>query len=359
MGTRLLKKIDLLQGVNTAALKNLSVPNMELTVLMEIDKELEALIDKGKEGLRWAQLIDAADAYVAKPRKIIAEELKVLNDKVATLSKADAEKMVETTAAMLKKIAVAQEAGVNAAVEDVWAQAVRRNKNLSKFKTKCVTKALVGALAISTSLASMIASGGANLLGVMAIFKSVAELGVLVNDIAQDVEEAAGELLYLREELLKKIEKEGQPGRKGEVISDLSPILGKLIGTVKTVDISQVKLDAKIAALENNADTMVGSLNAGLDKLLKLDNKNPAHQAIIDQLKAGNKELLAEIKAMNKKLEPYRKLSEQVRKEVIDWKAKRQPKTATAIKAATLAKLAVGLLTAARTFGKIAGLPIP
>lgn len=359
MGTRRLKNIDLLKEVNKAALKNLSLPDMELTVLVEIDKELEALIDKGKEGLRWQQLADAADAYVQKPCKIIAEELKALNDKVATLNKADGEKMVATTAAMLKKIAVAQEAGVNAAVEDVWAQAVRRNKNLSKFKTKCVTKALVGALAISTSLASMIASGGANLLGVMAIFKAVAELGILVSDIAQSVEEAAGELLDLRSDLLDKIEKEGQPGRKAEVMSDLTPIFGKLTGTVKTVDISQVKLDAKIAALEKNADTLVGSLNAGLDKLLKIDTKNPAMKDLVKQLADGNKTLLVEIKAMDKRLEPYRKLTEQVRKEVIEWKAKRQPKTAAAIKAQTFAKLAVGLLAAARTFGKIAGLPIP
>jgi len=359
MGTRLLKKIDLLQGVNKGALKNLTLPDMELTVLVEIDKELEALIDKGKEGLRWQQLADAADAYVAKPRKIIAEELKTLNDKVATLSKPEAERMVETTAKVLKQIAVAQEGGVNAAVEDVWAQAVRRNKNLSKFKTKCVTKALVGALAISTSLASMIASGGANLLGVMAIFKTVAELGVLAGDIAQSVEDACDELLGLRADLLDKIEKGAQPSRKGEVISDLSPIIGKLTGTVKTVDISQVKFDAKIAALEKSADTLVGSLNAGLDKLLKLDNKIPAQQALIKQLQDGTKSLLKEIKDMDKKLEPYRKLTEQVRKEVVDWKAKRQPKTAAAIKAASFAKIAVGLLTAARTFGKIAGLPIP
>jgi hypothetical protein len=359
MGTRLLKKIDLLQGVSKASLKNLTLPDMELTVLVEIDKELEALIDKGKEGLRWQQLADAADAYVAKPKKTIAEELKLLNDKVETLSKADAERMVETTAKLLKQIAVAQEAGVNAAVEDVWAQAVRRNKNLSKFKTKCVTKALVGALTISTSLASMIASGGANLLGVMVIFKTVAELGLLVGDIAQSVEEAASELAGLREDLIEKIAKDGQPSRKGEVISDLSPIIQKLTGTVKTVDISQVKLDAKIAALEKNADTMVASLNAGLDKLLKLDTKNPAHKDLVKQLADGNKLMLREIQALNKNLEPYRKFTEQVRKEVLDWKAKRQPKTAAAIKAASFAKLAVGLLSATRTFGKIAGLPIP
>lgn len=359
MGTRLLKKIDLLQGVNRAGLKNLSLPDMELTVLMEVDKELEALIDKGKEGLRWQQLADAADAYVQTPKKTIADELKLLNDKVATLSKKDAERMVDTTAKMLKQIAVGQEAGVNAAVEDAWAQALRRNKNLSKFKTKCVTKTLVGALTISTALASMIASGGANLMGVLVIFKTVAELALLVGDIAQSVEEAAVELAGVRGELLDKIKTEGQPTRKGEVISDLSPIFGKLMGTVKTVDQNQVKLDAKIAALEKNADTMVGSLNAGLDKLLKLDTENPAHKDLIKQLADGNKRLMKEIQVMNKNLEPYRQFTEQVRKEVIDWKAKRQPKTAAAIKAATFAKLAVGLLSAASTFGKIAGLPLP
>ena len=160
-------------------------------------------------------------------------------------------------------------------------------------------------------------------------------------------------------ELLDKIKAEGQPTRKGEVISDLSPIIGKVMGTVKTVDQNQVKLDAKIAALEKNADTMVGSLNAGLDKLLKLDTKNPAHKDLIKQLADGNKRLMKEIQVMNKNLEPYRQFTEQVRKEVIDWKAKRQPKTAAAIQAATFAKLAVGLLSAARTFGKIAGLPLP
>jgi len=359
MGTRLLKKIDLLRDVDKAKLKNLVIPDMQLTVVMEIDKELEALIEKGKEGLRWQQLIDAADAYVDKPRKIIAEELKKLNDKVATLSKVEAERMVATTEKVLKQVAAGQEAGVTAAVEDVWAQAVRRNKNLSKFKTKCVTKALVGALAISTSLASMIASGGANLLGVMAIFKTIAELAVLAGDIAQSVEEAGGELLYLRDDLLAKIEKEGQPSRSKEVLSDLSPIFGKITGTVKTVDLSQVKFDAKIAALEKNADTLVGSLNAGLEKLLKVQTQNPKQQDLIKELAAGNKTMLAEIKSLDKKLEPYRQLSERVRKEVVEWKAKRQPKTATAIKAATLAKMAVGLATAARTFGKIAGLPIP
>jgi hypothetical protein len=52
MGTRLLKKINLLDGINPASFKNLSVPDMTLVVTMEIDGELEALIDKGKEGLR-------------------------------------------------------------------------------------------------------------------------------------------------------------------------------------------------------------------------------------------------------------------------------------------------------------------
>ena len=52
-------------------------------------------------------------------------------------------------------------------------------------------------------------------------------------------------------------------------------------------------------------------------------------------------------------------MSNLVAKEVLVWKAKRQPKTGKAIAAASLTKLVVGLGSAARVFVKIAGVPIP
>jgi hypothetical protein len=267
--------------------------------------------------------------------------------------------MVTTTHTVLKQAAIGQEQGVNAAVEKVWAAAVRRNATLGKFKRKCATKAIVGALTISTSLASMIASGGSNLLGVMVIFKTVAELALLVADITQSVDEAGGELVVAMKAVRDKIDAGQQPNRKTEVLSDVSAILGKAMATVKTADQNQIKFEAKIAALEKNADTLVGSLNAGLDKMLKIKTTEKAKLELMKELTGENRRLLKEITAISAELKPYIKYNEAARKEIAEWKAKRKPKTAAAIKLGTIVKLAVGLASAARTFGKIAGAPIP
>src|SRR5581483_5374463 len=322
---------------------------------------LKTLIDKGKEGLRWQQLEDAATDYVEPAIKTIKEEIETLDKKIATLSEKDRQDMLKTTNQVLKQVAIGQESGVNKAVEDEWEAALRRNKTLSQYNTKCLCKAAVGALTIASSLASMIATGGSVFLGVVAICKAASELAVLVSNMAQDVSEAADELdvwlVNMRDSVEKEQGKVGSTSR--ELMSDLSPIIGKCMVTVKTCDLNQVKLEAKIASLDKSCDDLVGSLNAALDKLKKLDSQEQAKAKRIQELSEANTDTLNEVLKLQKEVAPYRKFNEQARLEIMDWKAKRAPKTKSSIKAQSLGKWAVALGTAARTFGKIAGLPIP
>ena len=131
MPSRKLIDIDLVEGVKV---KHLDLPDMKLTVLVEVDSELQELINKGKEGLRWAQLADAAEAYTKDAKKTIKEELERFDGVVATLDEdARAKKLAEVKSA-LKQVAAGQEAGVNAAVEKEWGAAMRRKASLNKFK---------------------------------------------------------------------------------------------------------------------------------------------------------------------------------------------------------------------------------
>ena len=109
---------------------------MTLVVTVEIDDTLKGLIDKGKEGLRWQQLEDAATSYVEPAIKTIEEEIEKLDAKIGTLSEKDRQDMLTTTNQVLKQVAVAQETGVNKAVEKEWEAALRRNKTLSQYNTK-------------------------------------------------------------------------------------------------------------------------------------------------------------------------------------------------------------------------------
>ena len=134
MGTRKLVTIDLAEGIKV---KHLVIPDMKLIVTVEVDSALQELIDKGKEGLRWSQLADAADDYTDKAKKIIKEELVKFDSIVATLSEVDRKKKVAEIQSVLKQVAAAQEAGVNSAVEKAWQAAVSRKATLKKFKFKC------------------------------------------------------------------------------------------------------------------------------------------------------------------------------------------------------------------------------
>lgn len=355
MPSRKLIDIDLVEGVKV---KHLDLPDMKLTVLVEVDSDLQELINKGKEGLRWGQLADAAEAYTKDAKKTIKEELEKFDGVVATLDEnARAKKLAEVKSA-LKQVAAGQEAGVNAAVEKEWDAAVRRQGSLNKFKFKCVAKAAMGALAIASSLASVIASGGSALVAGVVIFKSAAELALLAGDIAQTVDEAAGELNIDLEAVRKQIEKE-TPSRGDQVLSDLSPIMGKIMSTVKTADQNQLKLEAKIASFEKGTDDAVGKLNQGLDKVSKVKTQEKPKQEFIAKLEEQARTLIEQITAAHKELQPLVKFNEEALKEIKEWKEKRKPKTTAAIRSASLAKAAVGLLTAARVFAKIAGAPIP
>ena len=355
MPSRKLVDIDLVEGVKV---KYLDLPDMKVTVLVEIDSDLQDLINKGKEGLRWAQLADAAENYTKDAKKTVKEELERLDGVVATLDEDARAKKIAEVKSVLKQVAAGQESGVNAAVEKEWDAAVRRQASLSKFKFKCVVKAAVGALAIASSLTSVIASGGSALVAGVVIFKSAAELAVLAGDIAQNLDEAAGELQFDMEAVRKQIQKE-TPTRTDQVLSDLSPILGKIMSTVKTADQNQLKLEAKIASFEKETDNAVGKLNEGLDKVSKIKTQEKKKQEFIAKLEEQARGLIEQISAAHKEAQPLIKFNEEAFQEIKEWKAKRQPKTVAAIRASSFTKVAVGLLSAARAFAKVAGAPIP
>ena len=204
-------------------------------------------------------------------------------------------------------------------------------------------------------MASLIASGGGSLLSVMGIFKAVGELAILAADIAQSVDEAAAELDLALEKTRKFIDKEAGTSRTREVLSDLSSILGKAMTSIKTADQNQQKFEAKLAALEKSLDNLVGSLNAGLDKLMKIKTEETKKKEFIKEVAKENKYLLEKIKAVDSELRPLRKFCEESRKEIADWKSKRLPKTKAAIRLASFVKVVGGLAAAGRTFAKIAG----
>ena len=360
MASRLLKKIDLLDGVSKSRFPNLSVPDMMVTVTFECDDALEKLITKGKEGLRWQQLQDAADDAAAPVKKVIAEELKRLNEKVATLSLPEAEEMVAATAHSLKNAAAAQEQAIRKAVEKEWTEAVRRRSTLSGYRWKCGFRVTVGAMAIATSLAALIASCGSALIAAAALSKAITEMALLVCDLCQDVD-TAGELLGENLDKLraKTASEAAKAGLGKEVFSDISPIMGAVMSTVNTCDQAQGKFEAKIASLDKRCDDLVGKLNAGLDKLQAIETREPAKLKRIQELADANQKVLAKVMDLNKELPAYRKANEAARKEIIAWKAARPTGTRVAIYLSIGAKVATGLLAAVRTFGKIAGAPIP
>jgi chromosome segregation ATPase len=155
-----------------------------------------------------------------------------------------------------------------------------------------------------------------------------------------------------------QIEKE-TPSRTDQVLSDLSPIMGKIMSTIKTADQNQLKLEAKIASFEKETDNAVGKLNQGLDKVSKIKTAEKKKQDFIDKLEEQARALIEEISAAHNELQPLVKFNEEALKEIKELKEKRKPKTAAAIRAASFAKAATGLLTAARAFAKVAGAPIP
>ena len=355
MATQKLLDINLAAGIKV---RHLVVPDMKLSVVVEVDSTLKELIDKGKEGLRWQQLIDAAQDYTKPAKKIVKEEIEKFDAIVATLDDDARKKKIAEIASVLKQVAAGQESGVNAAVQKEWQAAVRRKATLNKFKLKCVVKVMVGTLAIASSLATIVASGGSALMAGVVIFKTAAEMAILAADIAQKVDDAADELKTDLDEVRVQVAKE-TPSRSDQVFSDLSPVIGKCMSTIKTADINQVKLEAKIASFEKETDNLVGKLNAGLDKVKKIKTDEKKKKEFIAGLEEQAMELIGKITEAHKEVMPLVKFNEDARKEIMDWKQKRKPKTVAAIRAATFMKVATGLLSAGRTFAKIAGAPIP
>jgi len=350
-----LREINLLQGVTA---KNLTLPPMRFEISVEIDDLLAKLIKDGKESLRWQALQDAAEKAAEPVKKIIKEEITRLDAKVKTLSAAERTDMVDTVNKTLKQIGEAQKGAVQKAVDNEWEAAVRRSKTLAKYNRKVYMKYVMGTIAIAAAVVSVAATGGAAIIAAAGILKAAAEIAITYSDSCQKIDEAADELEYHMDETRDNLDKEIK-SRGRQVLSDLSPVIGKFMTTIKTCDQNQVKLEAKIGAAEGQADTLVGQLNAGLQKLDTVQTAQPEQVAYIKSLRLENKSLLKQVSDSYTALKGYIKFNENARTEIKTWKAKRLYGTKYAIQSGTLGKLAVAIGTVARISLKLAGIPCP
>lgn len=343
--------MDLKKGVTAV---NLTLPEMLVEVGLELDKELLELAKAGKEGVRLERLGDAARTYLQNVQKIVKEEVTRLDAKVVTLTQEERQKMIETTNHALRNAVLGSKSGAEAAVQAEWEKMKARSKALTKHNLKVAYKVTMGVIAIGVSLASIIASAGILAVSVVVTLKSTAELGLIIGDELVKADQTGKEMMELHDKVAADIKK--QVGLVRNVVADSSPIFAAILPTLASLTDKCSLYEAKLAGVEKDTDKMVGKLNEGLDKIVKLEKvkaMDPKKKTTIEALKKKNMELIGDIQAIQKDMPKAWAVCEKVKADIKTWKAKQTKTTSGSFGLFSIGRKVAAITAAANAIGQL------
>ncbi|NRB16315.1 MAG: hypothetical protein HRU33_01735 [Rhodobacteraceae bacterium] len=166
----------------------LEIPKYRVDV--EIEVTTKATFKKPAEvpSTKMKRLEEAGRAELERYETIIAQEAATLDAKVAKLmetpgekAKADAEKMIQASNAMIKNALASAEGAAQKAIETRLKKEAKGDDLLTEARVKTTLKVTVGVIKIAGSVAKLVATSGAEVTSYKTILVQVVKLGIEIN----------------------------------------------------------------------------------------------------------------------------------------------------------------------------------
>ena len=183
---RTFKIVDLIRKRDS--FEYIEVPKFPVEVTIEVTTTAMISTPKPAPSSVFDRLEDAARKKLEEYEDIIKEELTRIEGKIEKLmaqpsadAQDEAQKMVETTTAMVKKALASAEGAAEKAVEDRLEKEAQGDDLLTEARVKTGVKVVMGVVSLGANVAKLVATAGADVTSYLSIAKTLFSLGTELN----------------------------------------------------------------------------------------------------------------------------------------------------------------------------------
>lgn len=180
---RTFKIVDLIRERST--FKHIQVPKFPVEVNIEVTTTATVTTPKPAPSSVLDRLEDVARAKLEEYEGIITEECQKIEKKIEDLmehpsadAQDQAEKMAQTTTAMVRKALESAEGAAEKAVEDRLKKEAQGDDLLTEARVKTAVKVVSGTISVSANVAKLVATMGADVTSYLSIAKTLVGLGL-------------------------------------------------------------------------------------------------------------------------------------------------------------------------------------
>ncbi len=286
---QIVRRFDLVAGI---ASDHLQLTPMWVDAHLEIDKAWEHLVDNQREGFKLATLGDEAKKVADRWRSAIAATVSKVDAHITKLilqSPKDLSVQVERKRAevadVLRQSQQRATREMNEAVQKTWTRMQGRKEALKSTRITIAIGSAAGGVNLAVQSALIVATGGATIVGVASMAKSVVDMAHAMGDALKDLHQVEEELVGQ----LQTLSTLG--GRKERGFFKDHPQFSKaVVGTdelaawmsyaafTKLPSFTRAQyllgdFNGKVSQTESRMDTLVGRLNKLLTAIDKADRK--------------------------------------------------------------------------------------
>ncbi len=229
------------------------------------------------------RLEEAARGALDNYEKIISSEVERLETKIQALvdsgdpkKMAEAEKLTQGVNASVKNALASAEGAAMKAVEERMKKEIQGDKNLKEARFKLGFKIIIGAVSVTTQIAALVATSGADLQAYYSIAKTVYEVGKEIYEynkgeatLRKELDSGIQAFIALRGTTLMQAAKRQMVDTSGLTISKPVDALKEIVGRVQKAGAEALKgRDAK-GVLVEVMDFTVKQIKSGLNDVEK------------------------------------------------------------------------------------------
>jgi hypothetical protein len=229
------------------------------------------------------RLEEAARGALDNYEKIIGSEVERLETKIQALvdsgdpkKMAEAEKLTQGVNASVKNALASAEGAAMKAVDERMKKEIQGDKNLKEARFKLGFKIVIGAVSVTTQIAALVASSGADLHAYYSIAKTVYEVGKEIYEynkgeatLRKELDSGIQAFIALRGTTLMQAAKRQMVDTSGLTISKPVEALKEIVGRVQKAGAEALKgRDAK-GVLTEVMDFTVKQIKSGMNDVEK------------------------------------------------------------------------------------------
>ncbi len=180
---RVIKIVDLIRKRDT--FEYIEVPKFPVEVVIEVTTTAILMTPKPAPSAVFDRLEGVARAKLEEYETIITEELVKIEARIRQLparpgseARKEAEEMVETATAVVKKALASAEPAAQKVIEERLKKEIQGDKLLTEARVKTAVKITAGVISLGASAAKLAATSGADVTSYLSIVKTLVSLGL-------------------------------------------------------------------------------------------------------------------------------------------------------------------------------------